>query len=126
MFWKKKDEPQMPTAEELNKYEKDYSDESFWEKVKTYALKAGEKVIRKALELYYVAKNSGTPITIKAAIIAALGYFISPVDAIPDFTPVIGYTDDYGALLAAAATSVKYITSDVKKQADDKLKDWFG
>lgn len=126
MFWKKKDEPQIPTTEELSKYEKDFSDESFWEKLKKYALKAGEKVICKALELYYVAMSSNTPISLKTAIIGALGYFISPIDVIPDVMPIVGYTDDYGVLLATAATATKYITSDVKKQADGKLKNWFG
>lgn len=30
----------------------------------------------------------------KAAVIFALGYFISPADAIPDTLPVLGYVDD--------------------------------
>lgn len=30
----------------------------------------------------------------KTSIIAALGYFVSPLDAVPDFTPGAGYMDD--------------------------------
>ena len=36
----------------------------------------------------------------KAIVGAALIYFISPVDAIPDITPLIGYLDDLGVITA--------------------------
>ena len=29
-----------------------------------------------------------------AAVVASLLYFVSPIDVIPDFIPVIGYIDD--------------------------------
>ncbi|TLU88590.1 MAG: DUF1232 domain-containing protein [Chlorobium sp.] len=35
---------------------------------------------------------------------AALVYFVSPVDAISDFLPVIGFTDDAAVLLAVLAS----------------------
>ena len=31
----------------------------------------------------------------------AIGYFVSPIDAIPDIVPVAGYTDDLGVLVLA-------------------------
>jgi hypothetical protein len=39
----------------------DYSDDSFWEKLKQFALKAGKELVEKALWLYYAAKQEGTP-----------------------------------------------------------------
>ena len=36
----------------------------------------------------------------KAVVVAGLIYFISPIDVIPDFIPVIGYLDDLGVILA--------------------------
>ncbi len=36
----------------------------------------------------------------KAIVVAGLIYFISPVDAIPDITPLIGYLDDLGVITA--------------------------
>jgi uncharacterized membrane protein YkvA (DUF1232 family) len=36
----------------------------------------------------------------KAIIVAALIYFIVPIDTIPDFTPLFGYLDDLGVLTA--------------------------
>ncbi len=36
----------------------------------------------------------------KAIVVAALIYFISPIDAIPDIAPLIGYLDDLGVVTA--------------------------
>jgi uncharacterized membrane protein YkvA (DUF1232 family) len=37
----------------------------------------------------------------KTVVIATLAYFIIPLDAIPDFTPIAGYLDDIGVVAAA-------------------------
>jgi len=36
----------------------------------------------------------------KAIVVAALIYFISPIDTIPDLTPLFGYLDDLGVITA--------------------------
>jgi len=113
-------------SEDTKKYEKDYDDGSFWKKVKKYAVKAGREVIEKALQLYYALQNKDTPLWAKSVIIGALGYFISPIDIIPDAIPVIGYADDLGVLTAAIATVSTYITPEIKTNASNKLVDWFG
>lgn len=107
-------------------FAKSYSDSGFWEKLKGYALVAGKEVIEKALWLYYAFGEKDTPAWAKTVIVGALGYFISPIDAIPDITPVVGYADDLGVLAAALATVSAYINADVKKKASRKLRDWFG
>lgn len=108
------------------KYEKDYSNKSFFDKLAGYAKTAGSEVVETALKLYYAMDNPKTPVWAKTAIIGALGYFISPIDAIPDIIPVLGYTDDLGVLAAATATVATYIDKDVKTKAKSKMKDWFG
>jgi uncharacterized membrane protein YkvA (DUF1232 family) len=50
-------------------------------------------VLRSALTLYVLLKESDIPVWAKGSAIAALVYFISPIDAIPDFLPG-GYVDD--------------------------------
>lgn len=112
--------------EEIEGFGKDYSEDSFWGKIKKYAKGAGVEVIEKALQFYYALQNSNTPAWAKTVIIGALGYFISPIDAIPDITPVVGYVDDLGVLTAAVATVATYITEDIKAKATAKLKEWFG
>ncbi|RJE90732.1 DUF1232 domain-containing protein [Paenibacillus sp. 1011MAR3C5] len=103
-----------------------YTDESFWEKLKKFAKKAGCKVVYAALLLYFALQNPKTPAWAKTVIIGALAYFISPVDAIPDITPVVGFSDDLGALAAALAIVAVYIDDEVKSKARAKLSDWFG
>ena len=50
-------------------------------------------MLRSALTLYVLLKESDIPVWAKGSAIAALVYFISPIDAIPDFLPG-GYVDD--------------------------------
>ena len=116
----------MSEHNENNGYGKEFSDDGFWNKIKTAFKKAGVKVVYSALTLYYTYKKKDTPTWAKGVIIGALGYFISPIDAIPDITPGVGYADDIGVLLAAVATVSAYIDSEVKQYAKDKLRDWFG
>lgn len=103
----------------------DYSDESFWDKLKHYARVAGKPVVEMALQLFYALQAPKTPRWAKTVIVGALAYFILPVDAIPDVIPVAGYTDDIGALAAALATVSMYITDDINQMAQAKLQQWF-
>lgn len=103
-----------------------YSEGSFWEKVKNFASIAGKEVLEKALILYYTAQNPNIPIWARTSIYAALAYFISPIDGIPDVLPVVGFTDDFATLAAALVLVAMYITPDIKEQAKRKLEDWFG
>jgi uncharacterized membrane protein YkvA (DUF1232 family) len=56
-----------------DKFTASYSDDSFWDKVKTYAKSAGEEVLEPALKMYYAALDADTPSWAKATIFAALG-----------------------------------------------------
>ncbi len=112
--------------EKTSDYTEAYSEQSFWQKVKGYALKAGSEVIGRALLLYYAAQRPDTPVWAKSTIYGALGYFISMADAVPDITPIVGYTDDLGVLALAIATIAAYIDDGVREKAAAKTKQWFG
>ena len=109
-----------------NGYEDEFSEEGFWDKLKKVFKKAGIKVVYFALMLYYAYQRTETPVWAKTIIVGALGYFISPVDAIPDLTPGVGYADDLGVLALAIGAVGAYIDSEVKQNAKDKLHNWFG
>jgi len=111
---------------EFSSYEKHYSEEDFWAKMKTAAKKAGVKVVYGALKLYYAALPSETPMWAKAVIYGALGYLILPIDVIPDALPGVGFIDDLAMIATALALVAVHITGEVKQQARDKVADWFG
>jgi uncharacterized membrane protein YkvA (DUF1232 family) len=113
-------------SQEEKSYESDYSEKSFWDKIKEYSVKAGIEVIERSLQLFYAAQEPETPLWAKTTIYGALGYFISPIDAIPDITPVVGYADDLGVLAMAVSAVAMFINKDVKQKAKTKLNDWFG
>ena len=109
---------------DTSKYSKSYSERGFWKKIAEYAEKAGREVVYNALKLYYaMALGKATPAQI-AAIIGALGYFISPVDAVPDFLPG-GLVDDGGVLALVVATLACCSDPAVVAAAQRKLQEWF-
>lgn len=50
---------------------------------------------------YYCAIDADTPMKVKLVLFAALGYFVLPVDAIPDVLTGLGFTDDATVLATA-------------------------
>ncbi len=107
-------------------YEDEYSEEYFWEKLSNNALKAGREIVLNALTLYYCLLDEDTPYKSKAIIIGALGYFIVPLDAIPDFTPLVGYGDDLGAIMLALGAVAVHIKPEHRIQAEKQFKIIFG
>lgn len=115
----------MNKPDNIEKYQGNYSESGFWNKVKKVALKAGAKVIYVALILYYELADPNVSPKEKAIIIGALGYFILPLDLIPDAIPVLGFSDDLAALVAAYGYVKGYLTPEVKLRARKKLCEWF-
>lgn len=107
-------------------YSKEYSEQSFWEKVKKYAKAAGLKVIYIALILYYTLQDPNVPTKAKAIIIGALGYFILPLDLVPDGIALVGYGDDFALLFWALIQVAMYVTPAIKAKAREQLVTWFG
>ncbi|MBK1829018.1 YkvA family protein [Haloferula rosea] len=107
-------------------YQEDYSESSFWAKLRSYAAVAGKEVVEKTLILYEALKDKDTPAWARGVIIAALGYFVSPIDAIPDTLPMAGYADDLGALAAALATVAAHVKDGHVEAARATLQRWFG
>ena len=81
--------------------DKNYSEAGFWQKLNTFARKAGHDLVEKSLQLYYAAESPETPTWARGVVFGALAYFVAPIDAIPDVTPGIGFTDDLGVLIGA-------------------------
>ena len=111
---------------EIDEYQEAYTEQGFWEKLGSYAKSAGREVVEKALLLFYAGQEEKAPAWAKATIVASLGYFIMPLDAIADLTPAVGYADDLGVLVLALAAVATYINDDVRQKTALKMGDWFG
>ena len=116
----------MPNEEEIGKYESNYSEDGLFSVITKYAKKIGGEVIYKALQLFYVLQKPNIPLKAKATIIGALGYLISPIDIIPDFIPVLGFSDDAAAVAVALAVVSAYIVEEVNAKAKAKFDSIFG
>jgi uncharacterized membrane protein YkvA (DUF1232 family) len=103
-----------------------FSAQALWGKLARTAKKLGRETVEKILWLYYASQRPETPRWAKTLVFGALAYFILPTDAIPDFIPITGYTDDMAAIAAAVTTIAVYINRDVKEKTAEKLKRWFG
>jgi uncharacterized membrane protein YkvA (DUF1232 family) len=84
------------------------------------------KVVYPALLLQYLMKSEEVPLKTKLIISAALGYFILPVDFIPDFAPLIGFADDLGVMLLLLRQVATNVTPDIRMKARQHLYKWFG
>ncbi len=113
------------SVETQHDYEASYSEAGFWTKVGKFAVAAGVDVIRKALVLYHCLQDPATPKWAKAKILGALGYFIVPVDAIPDLVPVVGFSDDLGVLALAFATVLIHIEPGHRAEAEQRIEKLF-
>ncbi len=101
----------------LQEYERAWTEDGFWRKLGRVARVVGREALEHALVLYYTLRSPHTPVWARTVIIGALGYFISVVDVIPDLTPVLGYTDDVGVMLAALAAVARSVTPEIRARA---------
>lgn len=116
----------MKRPENVEQYEIHYSEAKFGAKLPKVARKAGSKLVYCLLLLYYVLKSPAVSRGDKSKIYGALGYFILPLDLLPDFIPMAGYADDLSAVLWALHTVWKNITPEIKAQAAAKTREWLG
>ena len=114
------------TDNELGDYSAKYSEKNLWDKIAGNVQSIGAKLIYNALQLYYATENPACPQKVKFGIYAALGYLISPIDFIPDFTPIAGYGDDASAIGTALLLAQMYIDDEVREKAKTKMVDLFG
>jgi uncharacterized membrane protein YkvA (DUF1232 family) len=102
-------------------YSSEYSDKGFWSKIKKHYKSAGRRLIELALTLYYALRDSDTPAWARTIIIGALGYFIFPLDILPDFVPAVGFTDDIASIAVALGAVALHIKDEHKTKARTKV-----
>ncbi|MHC2217988.1 YkvA family protein [Rhizobium leguminosarum] len=72
---------------------------------------------------FYCALDPQTPTKVRGVLLAALAYFVMPIDMIPDIFAVIGFSDDIAVLSAAFAMVGGHIRPGHYEAADRVLAD---
>ncbi len=72
---------------------------------------------------YYCAMDPATPTRVRAILLAALAYFVLPLDSIPDFIAGFGFTDDIAVLMAALAAIQGNLKESHRTAARDALEE---
>lgn len=86
----------------------------------------GQQLVYSVFLMIGAYKRQDAPRWAKRIIIGGLGYLLSPIDAVPDLSPLIGYTDDLGVLSFGLVAIASYINNDVRIQARRAVKTLFG
>lgn len=78
---------------------------------------------RDLVAAYYCALDPATPTKVRGILLAALAYFVLPLDGIPDFFALVGFSDDVAVLTAAFAAIRGHIRDDHYHAADRAMAD---
>jgi uncharacterized membrane protein YkvA (DUF1232 family) len=106
-------------------YANKFSQSEFVEKISRIAKRAGAKLVYAALILFYTLQSKKISIKNKAIIVGALGYLITPLDAVPDAIPIVGLGDDLAVLIYVLKLVWSDVDPEIQERAKDKLNDWF-
>ncbi len=82
-----------------------------WNSVQTPRIKDRFSVAGRLLKAYALGHYREVPWKSLLLITGAIVYFITPIDLIPDLVPGLGFTDDFGILLAV----FKSVEAEVEK-----------
>ncbi|MTH99275.1 YkvA family protein [Roseibium sp. RKSG952] len=72
---------------------------------------------------YYCALDPATPAKVRVTTLAALAYFVLPIDVVPDFIIGVGYGDDATILMGVIAMLRTHMRAEHYEAAKTALKD---
>ncbi len=80
----------------------------FWGKLKRVA--GNVPFVDDLVAAYFCAMDPATPMRVRGMLLAALAYFIMPIDVIPDIVVGLGFADDMALLTAVVGLVSANIT----------------
>jgi uncharacterized membrane protein YkvA (DUF1232 family) len=80
----------------------------FWAKLKRFA--GMVPFVEDLVAAYYCALDPATPMRVRGMLLAALAYFILPIDLIPDMIAGLGFADDAALITAVVGLVAAHIT----------------
>lgn len=103
------DHPDISSEETLRQHAR-MVEEGFWPKVRKMLGKV--PFTEDLCAAYFCAMDDQTPTRVRGILLAALAYFIMPVDMIPDIVTGFGFTDDATVIATAIGLVSGYIKPD--------------
>lgn len=100
------DHPELSSEETLRQHARVVA-EGFWPKVRKMLGKV--PFTEDLCAAYFCAIDDQTPTRVRGILLAALAYFIMPVDLIPDIVTGFGFTDDATVIATAIGLVSGYI-----------------
>ncbi|MEM7299904.1 MAG: YkvA family protein [Pseudomonadota bacterium] len=95
--------------------------EKFWLTLRRAARQIPQ--IEEFVASYYCALDPKTPGRVRGILLAALAYFVLPLDLFPDFLAMVGFSDDVAVITAAIAAVKSNITDGHREAARQALSD---
>lgn len=93
--------------------------DGFWTKLKRVLSRV--PFAEDAVAAWYCAFDPQTPLKVRGMLLAALAYFVLPVDAVPDMILGLGFTDDLTVLMTAVALVGTHLRPEHRRQARQAL-----
>jgi uncharacterized membrane protein YkvA (DUF1232 family) len=91
----------------------------FWPKLKRMLSRV--PFAEDAVAAWFCAFDPQTPLRVRGMLLAALAYFVLPVDAVPDMILGLGFTDDLTVLMTAIALVGTHLRPEHRRQAQQTL-----
>ncbi len=76
----------------------------------------GRYISREVYALYLAARDSATPWYVKVLLAVAVVYVVSPIDLVPDVTPLLGYLDDLAVLPMILVLAMSLVPATVRER----------
>ena len=114
----------MRTEDGLLDYSKYFNETDFFLKLGRLVGLLGVKTLESLLILFYLVSDKSVPLKVRGVFVAALGYFIFPMDFIADFLPAVGFADDVALITYVISQAKQYITPEIKEKAATKTREF--
>jgi uncharacterized membrane protein YkvA (DUF1232 family) len=93
-----------------------------WERLKRWA----RALENDGLTLWFCCRHPDMPLVPKLLALLVVGYFLSPIDLIPDFIPVLGYLDELILLPVSIYFILKLVPAPVLIHCRGEAEVWIG
>lgn len=97
-----------------------------FKRIKKHLVLMGQQTVYAILLMFYAYREKETPAWAKRIIVGTIGYVLTPFDAVPDLSPIVGYTDDLGVLSFGLVAIASHINDSVRINARRQMGSMFG